>query len=79
MVTREYEYILRIKTLHIIYVLENRIGGSGIPVGLGYLFIRRKNGYSTYISVKIPGDTDTDMRIKTKWLILCQNSDSINT
>ena len=79
MISRENQYIIRIVLLHIIQILKNRIGRSGIPFAVGTLFIRRKYGHTALVSVQIPRNTNADMGIQPQWLILCQNTDCIDS
>ena len=60
--------------LHVVQILKDRIRRSGIPFTVRTLFIRRKNCYAAFIPVKIPRDTDADMRIQPQRLVLRQNS-----
>ena len=63
---------------HIIQILIDRIRRSGVPFAVGAFLVRRKNRNTSHIPVQIPRDPDSDMRIQTQWLILCQNAYGID-
>ena len=79
MVSTQYEHIFRIIMFDKLKILVYGIGSTCIPLGIIALLIRRKNTYAADITVKVPGNSDSDMGIQTKRLILCKNSDCINT
>ena len=79
MISRENQYIIRIVLLHIIQILKNCIGRPGIPFAVGTLFIWRKYGHTALVSVQIPRNTNADMGVQPQRLILCQNTDCIDS
>ena len=79
MITRQDQHIFRIVTLHVVQVLVDRIRRPCIPFAVDTLLIRRKHRHTADIPVKIPGNTDPDMGIETKRLILRQHTHGVNT
>ena len=79
MISRKNQYIIRIVLLHIIQILKNCIGRPGIPFAVGTLFIWRKYGHTALVSVQIPRNTNADMGVQPQRLILCQNTDCIDS
>ena len=78
MISRQDQHIIRIILFHIIQILIDRIRRSGVPFAVGAFLVRRKNRNTSHIPVQIPRDPDSDMRIQTQWLILCQNAYGID-
>ena len=79
MIAGQDQHIIRVVHLHVRQVLENGVGRTGIPVGVLLGLIGRENGNAAHISVQIPWNTNSDMGIQTKGLILCQNAYRINS
>ena len=79
MISRQNQHIVRVKTLHVVNILIDRIGCACIPFAVLALLIRRKDGNAADIPVQIPRNTDSDMRIQAKGLILRQHSHRVNT
>lgn len=79
MVARKNQNIVRIIRIDIRYVLVNCIRCTGIPVRALLRLIRLENGDTATVTVEIPWNTDADVCIKTKRLILGQYTDGINT
>ena len=68
MISGKDQHILRIVALHILQILIDRIRCTGIPFAVGTLFIWRKYGNSSDITIQIPGNTDSDMGIQSEGL-----------
>ena len=79
MVTGKDQYIIRVILLHISQILIDRIGSSCVPFTACALLIRRKDCDTTFIAVKIPRNTDTDMCIQAERLVLCQHTHRVNS
>ena len=79
MITRKDEYIIRIVILHILKILINGICGSGVPLTVSTLLVRREYSHTAKISIQIPWHTYPNMLIKSERSVLCQNSNCINT
>ncbi len=79
MVARQNQNVFRIKAFHIIHILIDCIGSPRIPFAVRALLIRRQYRYTADIPVKIPRDTDSDMRIEPQRLVLGQYTNGINT
>ena len=77
MITAEDENILGVIVFHVLKVLVDGIGRTGVPLGIVRLLIRRENAHATDVSVKIPRDTDTDVGVKPQGLILRKNTDRV--
>ena len=77
MIAGENQNIIRIICFHVIEILINGVRGSCIPLTVGALLVRRKDGYASHITVQIPGDTDADMCIQSQRLILGQHPHSV--
>ena len=57
--------IFRIILLHILHVLVNGIGRSGVPVAAFTLLVWREHCDSAYVSVKVPRNPDPDVGIQS--------------
>ena len=79
MISGKDQHILRIVALHILQILIDRIRSTGIPFAVGTLFIWRKYGNSSDITIQIPGNTDSDMGIQSEGLVLCQHAYRIHS
>ena len=79
MIARQDQDILRIVALHIIQILVDRVGRARIPLAVSALLVRRKHCHPANIPVKIPWNTDPDMGIEAKGLILRQHTYGVNT
>ena len=79
MVTGKNQYIFRIVVFHILKILVNRICRTGVPFAVRTLLIRRQYRHTSVIAIQIPRDADPDMCIQPQRLILCQDSDCINS
>ena len=77
-ITTQNQHIIRIIILHVIQILVNRIGCSGIPFATRTSLVRWKNWHAPNIAVKIPWNTDSNVRIQLQWLILCKHTYCIN-
>ena len=77
MIAGKNQHIIGIIAFHVVDILVNSICRTGIPLAVLTLFIRGQNGNAADIAVKVPGNTNSNMRIKPKWLILCQNTHRI--
>ena len=64
--------VLGIVGLHVLQVLIDGVGRTGVPVASLASLIRRKHGHSAHVAIQIPRDTDTDVRVQTQRLILGQ-------
>ena len=73
------QYILRMKRLHIVQILVDRIRSTRIPLAVIAFLVRRKNRDSSEITVQIPRNTNPDMRIQPQRLVLGQYPDSIDS
>ena len=71
MVSGKNQYIFRVIILHIFKVLIDRICRTRIPVASLTFLVRRKNSNTSDIAVKIPRNTNSDMRVQTQRLVLC--------
>ena len=68
-------------TLLVIAAFTDMVAGTFVAKGVvaSASLIWWKNRYSSVIPVKIPGNTDSYMRIQSQWLILCQYTHRINS
>ena len=79
MVSGEDQNIIGIIGFHVTHVLIDRIGGTGIPVGVFDALIGRKHHDTAVIAVKVPRHADPDMGIQPERLILSQHTHRVNT
>ena len=70
--------IFWIVCFHISHVLVNCICCSCIPFTACTFFVWRQNGYTAFVFIEIPRNTDSDMGIQPQRLILGQNPHGIN-
>ena len=77
-VSGKNQHIVRIIAFHISHILENRVCCSRIPLAAFTFFIWRQNSYTTHVSVQIPRNTNSNVRIKTKGLVLGQYTNGIH-
>src|SRR5699024_10649703 len=79
LVAGEDDDILRIISFNKVNVLIDRVGRTLIPVRSGHLLIRGKDMHTAVETVQIPRLSVSDVLIQYQWLILCQNTNRINS
>ena len=79
MISGKDQNIFRIITFHIAQILINGIRCTCIPLTACTLLIWRKYRNTALISIQIPRNTNSDMRIQTQRLILCQYTNCVDT
>ena len=78
MIAGKNQHILRVVRLHIGNILIYRIRRAGVPLAIGAFLIGRQYRNAADVPVKIPGNTDTDMRIQSERLILRKHANRVN-
>ena len=78
-VAAQDQHIIGIELLHICHVLVDSVCSSCIPFRIRLLLVWRKNGYAPNILIEIPRNTDADMSIQAKRLVLRQYTYGINS
>ena len=79
MVAGKNEDIVRIVSINEFNVLEDGVCGTAVPVASLRALIGSQQSYTADIAVQIPRNTDTDMRVQAQRLVLCKNTDRVDT
>jgi acetyl-CoA carboxylase alpha subunit len=79
MVAGENQNIIRIKLANKVYILENGVCSSLVPIGIPSVLIRRKNAETASGTIKIPRGAVTNIIIERKRLVLSQYTNGVNS
>ena len=79
MVSAEDQYIIRMVLLNKRHILIDGIGCSPVPLSAFPFLIGRQYKNASVGYVQIPGGSASDIGIQFKRLILCKDTDCINT
>ena len=79
LVTGKDDHVLGIISLNKGDVLINSICRSLIPVRTACFLVGRKNMYTSVKTIQIPGLSVPYVLIQYHWLVLCQNTNRINS